>query len=141
MTSGVLARQAGVSKETLRFYEREGLLPTPNRTAGGYREFSLDDLKRVQFIRNAQRYGFALHEVRELLALADGDIVDRMHVRRISQSKVDQITEQIERLGRLRAAMETLIDHCLQSSLTEPCPIIEALADNIAASDSEGDTV
>lgn len=130
MTSGVLARRAGVNKETIRYYEREGLLPTPSRTDGGYRTFSDEDLKRLVFIKNAQKFGFGLQEVRELLAIADGELIDRAEVRAIAQAKIAQVDEQIVRLTRLRHAMQNLIHRCARHTELTGCPIIETLADS-----------
>ena len=130
MTSGVLARRAGVNKETIRYYEREGLLPSPPRTDGGYRTFSDEDLKRLVFIKNAQKFGFGLQEIRELLAIADGDLIDRAQVRGIAKAKAAQIDDQIERLTRLRHAMQNLIHRCAHATSLTGCPIIETLADD-----------
>lgn len=91
MTSGELAAMAKVNKETLRFYERKQLLRLPERTEGGYRNYMVDDLRRVQFIKNAQMLGFSLEEIRELLAIADAEVIDKEDVRRIANDKVEKI--------------------------------------------------
>ncbi len=140
MTSGVLARRAGVNKETVRYYERERLLPSPPRTGGGYRTFSDEDLKRLVFIKNAQKFGFGLQEIRELLAIADGELIDRAEVRAVAKNKVAQIDEQIVRLARLRHAMQNLIHRCARHTELTGCPIIDTLADGaIDSPDTVGD--
>lgn len=130
MTTGELAARAGINKESLRFYEREGLLPKPDRTQAGYRRFGDDDLKRVVFIKNAQKFGFGLKEIRDLLSIADGDLIDREEVRRIAQQKVALIDRQIDWLTLMRDTMKELIEQCAHSNSTEPCPIIERLAED-----------
>lgn len=128
MHSGDLAEKAGVNKETLRFYERRGLLRDPQRTDSGYRTYDGADLHRIQFIKNAQKFGFSLDEVSELLAIADDAIVDRAEVRRIAREKVTNIEQQIEYLTQLRATLNRLIYQCNHAGPTDDCPIIESLA-------------
>ncbi len=140
MTTGELATKAEVNKETLRFYEREGLLPLPNRTHGGYRTFTDDHLKRVIFIKNAQTFGFGLKEIRDLLAIVDGDLLDRAEIRRIAQEKVELIDQQIAWLTRMRDTMQDLIHRCARSTSTRHCPIVERLAEGITLSERKGKT-
>jgi MerR family mercuric resistance operon transcriptional regulator len=128
MTSGELANKASVNKETLRFYERKGLLREPERTDGGYRNYDDGDLQRILFIKNAKSFGFDLKEIAELLAIADGEIIDRVRVRRIARNRVVQIDRQIDSLNRLKTVMGELIYRCSHSGATEECPIIESLA-------------
>lgn len=128
MQSGTLANLAGVNKETLRFYEREGLLRKPERTAGGYRAYAEADLKRLVFIKNAQQFGFSLAEIRELLALADGRVIDRSEVRHLAKRRVDQITNQVTLLNHLRKTLQQLIGRCSHTRVVERCPIIESLS-------------
>ena len=128
MRSGDLAEKAGVNKETLRFYERRGLLRDPQRTDRGYRTYNDVDLHRMQFIKNAQKFGFSLDEVGELLAIADGAIIDRAEVRQIARLKVAHIERQIEYLNQLRATLNRLIYQCNHAGPTDDCPIIESLA-------------
>lgn len=128
MTSGELATKAKVNKETLRFYERKQLLRLPNRTDGGYRNYLVEDLRRVQFIKNAQMLGFSLEEVRELLALADAEIIDKEDVRMIATNKVEKIGHQIRNLRRLEKVLKGLITKCANSEATHDCPIIGSLS-------------
>jgi len=123
-----LARLAGVNRETIRFYERKGLLPEPKRTSGGYRLYSNADLDRLVFIRNAQQLGFTLQEVKELLAIADGHISGCAEVKQLAQKKVEFINAQIKNLSRLRKVLNELIRQCTGSGAIADCPIIESLS-------------
>lgn len=136
MRSGELAALANVNKETLRFYERKGLLLQPERTPSGYRDYAEMDLQRMVFIKNAQQFGFDLEEIRELLAIADGKIIDRSQVRTIAKRRVNQINQQITLLNKLRIAMKQLILRCSHSRSTNECPIIESLSSRQGASPS-----
>lgn len=129
LTIGRLARSAGVGVETIRFYEREGLLPEPARTASGYRQYPRDTVDRLGFIRRAKRLGFSLGEIRELLALAHAD-GERARVKALAERKLAVIERRIEELARMRAALAELTQQCSGHGPVEGCPIIEALADD-----------
>ena len=113
MKIGSLARRAGVGVETIRFYEREGLieqLPKPN--GGGFRVCSYEAVQRIRFIRQAQELGFSLRETSELLALratASGDCAD---VRDRARTKLNEVHRKIKQLGRIKAALDRLIEAC-----------------------------
>lgn len=126
--TGQLANKAGVNKETIRFYERKGLLSVPNRTDGGYREYTQKDLERLVFIKNAKELGFSLSEVKELLAIADGDIYMCSDVRRIAESKLDHITNQMKRLTKLKKTLTGLVTECQRTKTIRNCPIVESLS-------------
>lgn len=128
MHSGDLAGKAGVNKETLRFYERRGLLRDPQRTESGYRRYNDADLDRIRFIKNAQKFGFSLDEISQLLAIADGALIDRAEVRQIAREKVTHIEQQIAYLTQLRGTLNRLIHQCNHAGPTDDCPIIESLA-------------
>lgn len=123
-----LANKAGVNKETIRFYEKSGLLAVPNRTDGGYRQYSLKDLERIVFIKNAKELGFSLTEIKELLAIADGDIYKCSDVRQIAESKLDHISNQMKHLKKLRLALTKLVAECQKAKTIKHCPIIESLS-------------
>ena len=112
-----LANEAGVNKETIRFYEKKGLLPDPNRTDGGYRQYSQKDLERLIFIKNAKELGFALSEIKELLAIADGDIYKCSDVRQIAESKLDNIDNQLKHLKKLKMTLTMLTIQNPQSDI------------------------
>jgi len=126
-----LANEAGVNKETIRFYEKKGLLPDPNRTDGGYRQYSQKDLERLIFIKNAKELGFALSEIKELLAIADGDIYKCSDVRQIAESKLDNIDNQLKHLKKLKMTLTKLVAECQRAATIKNCPIIESLSKGV----------
>jgi MerR family mercuric resistance operon transcriptional regulator len=122
-TIGGLAKAAGVGVETVRYYQRRGLLPEPARPPGEIRRYAESDLQRLRFIRRAQAAGFTLEEIGELLALDRTD--DRARVRELASKRVAALDERISELERARAALDRLRSTCA-SSRKGPCPIIEA---------------
>ncbi len=128
LRTGELAQKAGVNKETIRFYEKKGLLPKPIRTDSGYRQYSSKDVERIIFIKNAKELGFALAEIKELLAIADGDIYKCCDVRIIAESKLEHIATQIKQLTKLKKILSKLVTECQQSKTIKECPIIESLS-------------
>ena len=127
------AEQAGVNVQTVRYYERRGLLPKAPRRASGYREFPADAVARVRFIKRAQELGFSLDEVEELLQLQRGPRRDRGRIRKISERRIAQIDQKISELTRMRKALSALVHACHENGTLE-CPIIEALSGGGAAS-------
>ena len=126
MRIGTAAVQAGVNVQTLRYYERRGLLPKPPRRVSGYREFPDDAVRMVRFIKRAQDLGFTLDEVEELLRLRNDKRRDRGRVRAVAERRVRQIEGKIAELQAMKKALSRLI-HCCQEGSTLECPIIEAL--------------
>ncbi len=126
LTIGRLARAAGVGAETVRFYEREGLIEAPPRTAAGYRQYPPETVERLGFIRRAKALGFSLDEIRELLALREPD-QDRSRVKAITERKIADIDQRISELERMRAALAELDQQCSGHGPVAGCPIIEAL--------------
>ena len=120
------ADQAGVNVQTLRYYERRGLLPKPPRRSSGYREFPADAVRVVRFIKRAQDLGFSLDEVEELLRLRRQSGRNRARIRGVAEEKIKQIDEKITELERMKRALKTLVHACHEGSALE-CPIIEAL--------------
>lgn len=124
---GQVAAQGGVNLQTLRYYEREKLLPEPPRLASGYRVFSEDTVRRVRFIKRAQRLGFTLAEIRELLSLR----VDRQDgsgaVRALAKKKIDEIEQKISSLQAMKTALEHLTDKCSGKGPSSECPILESI--------------
>ena len=128
MTIGQVAREAGVGVETLRFYEREGLLEEPGRRPSGYRQYDPAVLGRLRFIQRAKGLGFALKEIKDLLRLhADADAT-RADVKRRAREKVADIEAKIADLQRMRAALSELAGACDGDGPLHGCPIIQALA-------------
>jgi MerR family mercuric resistance operon transcriptional regulator len=126
MLIGQLARDAGVGVETVRFYQRQGLLGTPERPglagfSGGVRRYGTDDARRLRFIRAAKGAGFTLAEIRELLHLDASE--DRERVRRLAEERIALLDAKIAELETARAALRRLADDCGRAS-SGPCPII-----------------
>ncbi|MDI6835981.1 MerR family transcriptional regulator [Ciceribacter thiooxidans] len=122
MTIGKFAAAGGVGVETVRFYQRKGLLKTPKRLEGG-RRYGSEDLRQLQFIRQAQTAGFTLEEIRELLELDAGD--DRARVREAATIRLAALNARILELNRTREALERLVAEC-SSGKSGPCPILKS---------------
>ena len=120
---GGLAKAAGVGVETVRYYQRRGLLPQPARPPGEVRRYGEEDVKRLRFIRSAQAAGFTLNEIGELIALDSSD--DRARARELAQSRVAAIDEKIAELKQARDALSGLASDCA-SKKRGPCPILKA---------------
>jgi MerR family transcriptional regulator, copper efflux regulator len=126
MTIGRLAKQAGVNIDTIRYYERNGLIPEPARRLSGYREYDSADVARLRFILRAKDLGFTLAEIRELVSLsADRDVKG---VKRRAEGRLEQVEHKIKELQRVRRGLKTLIDACPGHGDLERCPIIAALS-------------
>jgi Hg(II)-responsive transcriptional regulator len=119
------ATEAGVNVQTIRYYERRGLLPRPPRLTSGYRELERDTIRRVRFIKRAQELGFTLDEVAQLLRLRAARPHNRARVRAIAERRLDQIEQKIAQLRALRKTLRTLVDQCREGTALD-CPIIEA---------------
>jgi Cu(I)-responsive transcriptional regulator len=126
MRIGAAAEQAGVNVQTLRYYERRGLLPKAPRRLSGYREFPEDAVRVVRFVKRAQDLGFTLDEVEALLRLRHDKRRDRVRVRAVAEQRVRQIDRKIEELQAMKQALSHLL-HCCRAGATLECPIIEAL--------------
>lgn len=120
-----LADAAGVGVEAVRYYQRRGLLHEPQRVVGGFREYSMDDVQRLRFIKRAQELGFSLDDVAELLSLSAER--DQTHVRELTRRRVAEIRERINRLEAMASALDGLVDCCARAQQSQPCPIIAAL--------------
>ena len=128
LTIGKLARQANVGVETLRYYERRGLIEPLRRTDAGYRLYDDDARRRLQFIRRAQTLGFSLDEVAELLSLSNQPTASAADVKRLAQAKIDDIEARIRDLERMKTALSVLEDQCPgHAGTTAQCPILAAL--------------
>jgi MerR family mercuric resistance operon transcriptional regulator len=125
MTIGQLAAAAGVHVETVRYYQRLGLLNTPDKPPGAFRRYSGAALERLTFIRSAQQLGFSLGEVAELLAVSDGGTCER--VRAIAEEKLVQLGARVEEIDRIRARLRVLIEKCGADPRSPAGPIILSL--------------
>lgn len=129
MTIGELAKACGVGVETIRYYERRGLIPDPRPGKRGYREFSDDDARRVQFVKQAQGLGFTLKEIAELLALRVSSDTTCDDVRGLAEAKLEDIEEKLRTLRSFKRALGKLVDQCGRSGPDGQCPILDALDD------------
>ena len=128
LTTGQLAKEAHVNVETIRYYERRGLLPEPPRRESGYRQYSQKDVTRIRFIKQAQELGFSLREISELLSLRVEKNSTCSVVKRRAEAKIADIEQKIETLQWMKQALVKLAAICQggQASTTE-CSILEAM--------------
>src|SRR5215469_8759579 len=129
LTIGTVAKRAGVPIDTIRYYEREGLLPEPLRRASGYRSYNDTAIDRLRFIRRAKDLGFTLDEIRDLLALSADRHRGVKAVKERAQQRLASIDARIAELTRIRQGLEQLIEACPGRGDPEHCPILRALAD------------
>jgi len=125
LSIGQLAKQAGVNIDTVRYYERDGLLAPAGRLASGYRRYGAKALRRLRFIRRAKALGFSLEDIRTLLTLSEEHSVAR--VKQTAQAKLVDIEARINELERIRTGLRTLITACPGHGRAELCPILNAL--------------
>ena len=127
LTIGKLAASAGVGRETIRYYERKGLLDEPPRSAAGYRHYPLDTIDRLRFIRRAQELGFTLAEITELLGLRIDEVSACNVVEARARAKLATVEEKIDDLRRIGDALGRLVEKCEARQPTSDCPILEEL--------------
>lgn len=127
LTIGEVARRAGVGVETVRFYERQGLLEEPARKDSGYRQYADDAVTRLRFIRRAKELGFSLKEIQELLALRLDPATTCAEVRGAAEAKIADVEERIQALQRIKKALKKLTAACSGRGPVSACPILEAL--------------
>ena len=137
LTIGRAAREAGVNIETVRFYERRGLIEQPPK-GDGYRVYAPDQVARIRFIKEAQQIGFTLSEIAELLTLRADPSADCSAVREQAVAKLDEVHRKIEQLQKVGAALETLIAACPRRGALQACSIMDALTLRSTKSDREG---
>ena len=124
---GAAAKRAGVGIDTIRYYEREGLLPPPRRRASGYRDYDAAAVERLRFIRRAKALGFTLEEIRELLALSTDHERGVRGVKQRAQARLAMMELRIRELQRMRRGLKKLIDECPGHGDPGGCPILDAL--------------
>lgn len=125
ITIGTLARSAGVGVETVRYYQRRGLLATANTKKGAFRVYGDAELARLRFIRRAQALGFKLDEIASLLALDEE--TDRESARALARAKIADVEERIRQLQSVRSALQELVNCCEHTEAPAPCPILRTL--------------
>ena len=127
LKTGELAKQAEVNVETLRFYEREGLLPEPPRRESGYREYPPDTVKRIRFIQRAKELGFTLREIKRLLELRVDRGTTCAEVKEQAAGKIADVKQKISDLKRIERALNKLINSCRGSGPIDDCSILKHL--------------
>jgi len=130
LSIGAFAEAAGVNLETIRFYQRKGLLSEPAKPYGGIRRYGKADVARVRFVKSAQRLGFSLDEVAGLLALDDGQHCDQ--ARQLGEQKLADVRAKLADLHRIEAVLSTLVDNCCASRGSMSCPLIASLQGHLA---------
>jgi MerR family transcriptional regulator, copper efflux regulator len=131
MKIGELARRAEVGIDTIRYYEREGLLPKAQRLPSGYRVYDEQDVRRLRFVRRAKALGFTLPEIRELLALSSRQD-DMAGMKAAATAKLADVEAKMAELERIRAGLEALVAACPGHGALARCPILNALAEDPA---------
>ena len=127
MNIGQLSRRTGVPIDTVRYYEKQRLLPPPTRSASGYRHYEADDVLRLTSIRRAKALGFTLEEIRDLLALSRAHDGDMAAVRAAAADKLADVERRLAELTRVRDGLRTLVDACPGHGALDRCPILSAL--------------
>lgn len=127
LSRGRVAREGCVNTETVRYYERHGLLPQAQRLPSGYRAFQSDAVRRIRFIKRAQELGFSLREIKELLSLRAAPKARCAGVRVKAQEKIREIEVKIRALRAMKGALEALVNECDGDRPVSECPILDSL--------------
>jgi Hg(II)-responsive transcriptional regulator len=122
-----VAAQAQVNTQTLRYYERRGLLPAPERTSSGYRAYTADSVRVVRFVKRAQQLGFTLTDIEELLHLADGGPASCEEAKMMARARIADLQQRIAQLVGMRDALARLVDTCEQPRAERDCPILHEI--------------
>ena len=130
MQIGMLASRAGVPVDTVRYYERVGVLPRPTRQPSGYRRYEDEDVQRLRFVRKGKVLGFSLEEIRELLALSARGDADMAGVKAAAGVRLRAIDTRIAELERVRSALYAVAARCPGHGASSACPILAALAED-----------
>lgn len=128
LTTGQVAERACVKKDTVLYYESRGLIDEPPRLDNGYRQYPHETVRRIRFIKHAQKLDFTLSEIEELLAIEEGDGTSR-DILDITEEKIDEIERKIERLTSLQNRLNQLADECPGEGPLSECSILDALSD------------
>lgn len=130
MKIGEFAGLAGVGVDTVRYYEREKLLPPPRRQSSGYRSYSREDVVRLQFVRRAKVLGFTLEEIRDLLALSDHGDEDMATLKAKAEARLQAVEARLAEMTRIRDGLKVLVESCPGHGALAQCPILHALAED-----------
>lgn len=127
MRIGEVARAAEVSVQTLRFYERGGLLKKPSRLASSYRSYSPETVQIVRFIKQSQELGYTLIEIKQLLSLREKPTANSMEVRALAQAKLCEVENKIKQLEQMRDELSRVLNACECGEVTTRCPVLDTL--------------
>ncbi len=136
MKTSEVARQADVNSQTLRYYERRGLLPEPERSPAGYRTYTADAVRLVRFVKRAQSLGFTLDDVEELLHLAGGGPASCDEAKAMARNRITDLDQRITELAGMRDALSRLVDTCERPRRKRDCPLLVEIEKATAARDS-----
>ena len=128
LSIGKVAKQAGVSVETIRFYERKGLLEEPVRKQSGYRQYTEADIRKLVFIQHAKNLGFSLKEIQELMSIQSDSNATSREIKKIAEHKLQDIEDKIRLLQKMRRTLKPLVEKCPGQGPTSECPILDAIA-------------
>jgi len=128
LTIGEVAKRSGVGIETIRFYERKGLIDDPPRRLSGYRQYPKETIDRLRFIRKAKELGFTLNEINDLLVISVDASASCADVKERAEAKIENIERKIQSLSRMKKGLKALASSCEGNQPISQCPIIEALA-------------
>ncbi|HDZ86967.1 MAG TPA: MerR family transcriptional regulator [Actinobacteria bacterium] len=127
LTIGKVAKSAKVNIETIRYYEKQGLIPKPPRNTSGYRQYPEDTIARIRFIKSAQELGFSLKEISELLALKVDPHTTCADVKQRAENKASEIDQKIKTLKKIKNTLSKLAKECNGKGPTSKCPILDSL--------------
>ncbi|WP_298202547.1 Hg(II)-responsive transcriptional regulator [Desulfosporosinus sp.] len=129
LTISELAKNAGVNIETIRYYERLGLISKPPRTESGYRAFPPEVTQRIKFIKRSQDLGFTLSEIHKLLSMTDSESFDCREVRQFASQKLTEVEQKIRDLQSIKSILQDLSSRCPGQGAIQSCPIVERLSE------------
>lgn len=136
MRTHEVAERAGVNAQTLRYYERRGILPDPPRSPTGYRDYPASAVDVLRFVKRAQELGFTLVEVEELLGLAEGGPESCAAVRQLAESHIGELERKVADLQRMHASLTALIDTCERPPADRTCPLLAAIESDVPLMES-----
>lgn len=129
---GEVARKSQIGVETIRFYEREGLIELPGRNASGYRQYSESVVRQIVFVKQAQTLGFTLKEIGELTKLKNARDTRCTSIKWTAKAKISEIQQKIDALERMKTALQPLVAQCKSSDPIVDCPIINSLDEHVS---------
>ncbi len=138
MQIGQVARRSGVNIQTVRYYERRGLLKQPSRLSSGYRQYGPEAVRLIRFVKRAQELGFSLDEIEDLLRLREDKTTSCPDVRAAAVDKIKDIVARMKNLRAMKRALDVLVRSCAEGGTDRSCPILEALDTDSASGECHG---